>query len=128
MRSRGREAATAAGVVALLASFFVAAGAAATGTAQGGPRSSTFGSPGATANVHHHTSPPLRSLAPAARSTSKKIREHSDLSPAGATTPRSDGALQGTTTSSVSAATTPGLGFAGVGDGDYGFAPNAAPP
>jgi len=26
------------------------------------------------------------------------------------------------------AATTPGLGFAGVGNGDYGFAPNAAPP
>ena len=26
------------------------------------------------------------------------------------------------------AATIPGLGFAGVGNGDYGFAPNAAPP
>ena len=26
------------------------------------------------------------------------------------------------------AATTSGLGFAGVGNGDYGFAPNAAPP
>lgn len=26
------------------------------------------------------------------------------------------------------AATSPGLGFAGVGNGDYGFAPNAAPP
>jgi len=29
---------------------------------------------------------------------------------------------------SAAAATTAGLGFAGVGNGDYGFAPNAAPP
>src|SRR5206468_1933985 len=44
--------------------------------------------------------------------------------PATATPP--DGALQ--TGSGPSVAVTAGLNFAGVGNGDYGFAPNAAPP
>src|SRR5207248_7713527 len=37
-----------------------------------------------------------------------------------------DGALQTSFTTGV--ATTAGLNFAGVGNGDYGFVPNAAPP
>jgi hypothetical protein len=37
-----------------------------------------------------------------------------------------DGATQTSVTLAV--ATTPGLNFAGVGNGDYGFSPNAAPP
>ncbi len=41
-------------------------------------------------------------------------------------TPQAPGALQTSVTLAV--ATTPGLIFAGVGNGDYGFAPNAAPP
>src|SRR5579859_4147859 len=43
-----------------------------------------------------------------------------------ATTTQSDGALQASATPAV--ATTAGLDFAGVGSGDYGFTPNAAPP
>jgi len=40
---------------------------------------------------------------------------------------QSDGALQSAPTGPA-VATTAGLNFAGVGNGDYGFAPNAAPP
>ena len=40
---------------------------------------------------------------------------------------QSDGALQAAATGPA-VATTSGLNFAGVGNGDYGFAPNAAPP
>lgn len=40
---------------------------------------------------------------------------------------QADGALQSQTVGSA-VATTSGLNFAGVGDGDYGFTPNAAPP
>ncbi|PYX93849.1 MAG: hypothetical protein DMG67_03235 [Acidobacteria bacterium] len=47
------------------------------------------------------------------------------LIPQAATT-QPDGALQTETTPAV--ATTAGLNFAGVGNGDYGFTPNAAPP
>jgi len=43
-----------------------------------------------------------------------------------ATAPVPDGALQSTSGPLVAA--TAGLNFAGVGNGDYGFAPNAAPP
>src|SRR5207248_5780679 len=47
------------------------------------------------------------------------------LIPQAATT-QPDGALQTETTPAV--ATTAGLNFAGVGNGDYGYTPNAAPP
>src|SRR6266568_825374 len=47
------------------------------------------------------------------------------LIPQAATT-QTDGALQTEITPAV--ATTAGLNFAGVGNGDYGFTPNAAPP
>jgi hypothetical protein len=78
------------------------------------------------AAVHHDVSPPLRDIpsAPSARSlTERPLR----LTPGErASGPVADGALQ----SAPAATATPitGLGFAGVGQGDYGFSDQFAPP
>ena len=70
-------------------------------------------------------SPPLRDMAKEPRSDSFRTKKFFKLSRQLSQT-QVDPVLQTTATSSV--ATASGLNFAGVGNGDYGFAPNAAPP
>ena len=81
--------------------------------------------------AHHDVSAPLRVMAASAvgsasphgpqPQTDRPLRSIPHGNPN-----RPDGALQGT--AGPADATTPGLGFPGVGNGDYGFTPNAAPP
>src|SRR5450759_2324855 len=78
--------------------------------------------------VHSDVSPPLGSIR-AAQSPGAEQRREKPLRPIPQNqlvTNEPDGAVQTTTGPNV--ATTAGLHFAGVGNGDYGFAPNAAPP
>jgi len=78
------------------------------------------------AAVHHDTSRPLREMAPtsptAHRLTERPLRL---IGPVGPDQP--DGALQAAAVGPA-VGTIAGVGFAGVGNGDYGFAPDAAPP
>jgi hypothetical protein len=78
------------------------------------------------AAAHHDVSPPLSSIPPQAPRLGlrEKPVHPLPLGPAGERQP--DPALQ--TTAGPAVAITPGLSFAGVGNGDYGFVPNAAPP
>src|SRR5713226_6397857 len=78
------------------------------------------------AAVHHDVSPPLRSIPPQAPRLGlrEKPVHPLPLGPAGELQP--DPVLQ--TTVGPAVAITPGLSFAGVGNGDYGFTPNSAPP
>ena len=83
------------------------------------------GGPVSTPAVHHDTSRPLRDMPQGSTNrVPDRVREnrHLPLSPGRG----SDGALQ-VASGAPAAASTP-AGFAGVGNGDYGFAPNAAPP
>jgi len=76
--------------------------------------------------VHHDVSPPLWSIpshVPRLEPNDRHTRPL-PLGPAGQEQP--DPVLQ--STPSLAVATTAGVSFAGVGNGDYGFAPNAAPP
>lgn len=77
------------------------------------------------AAVHHDVSPPLRNLRPASPSahslTERPLRLVGQRGPAGP-----DGALQ--TEVGPAVGTTAGLGFAGVGQGDYFFRDRYAPP
>ena len=83
------------------------------------------GSVQVSAAVHHDVSPPLRGMAPASPSARKLTEQPIRLT--GRTYPNMpDGALQGSAT--TFAATTAGIGFAGVGQGDYGFSDQYAPP
>src|SRR5882762_7799709 len=75
--------------------------------------------------IHHDVSPPLRDIQSAPRASLHK-EEKRLLIPHAAAAHQQDPALQGIVNPQV--ATTAGLNFAGVGNGDYGFAPNAAPP
>src|SRR6266404_3813340 len=75
--------------------------------------------------VHHDVSPPLRDIPSAPRSTEKKIEKRL-LLPTAASQNQHDPVVQGNVAPLVG--TTPGLNFAGVGNGDYGFTPNAAQP
>jgi hypothetical protein len=77
------------------------------------------------AAVHHDVSPPLISISPRAPRLDQHVRPLHPL-PLRPGQSQPDPVLQ--TTSGPLVATTPGLSFAGVGDGDYGFVPNAAPP
>jgi hypothetical protein len=84
-----------------------------------------------TGALHHDVSAPLSVMAAAAAraegthgpqpQTDRPLRSIPHGNPN-----QPDGALQGT--AGATPATTPGLGFPGVGNGDYGFSPNAAPP
>src|SRR5207302_10530254 len=65
-------------------------------------------------------------IPPKPRSETQKVIPHRRLAKASAAT-GADTALQ-PSVSSPRATTTAGLNFAGVGNGDYGFTPNAAPP
>ena len=93
----------------LLGSSFLVSGVSA--EAPGSP-------PDVSAAVRHDVSPPLRGMAPASP-TARRLTER-PLRLIGQGGPQlPDGALQATAGAAV--ATTPGLGFAGVGQGDYGF-------
>src|SRR5690348_6891230 len=84
------------------------------------------GAPEVNAAVHSDVSPPLRGIPSKPHSYAMTDRPFRML-PSGSAAPTGpDGALQSSTTTQVAATT--GLNFAGVGNGDYGFAPNAAPP
>ncbi len=77
--------------------------------------------------VHQDVSPPLRDR-PATQPRSDTPRERPlRLIPSSGSNPNTpDPALQASV--GGTAVATSGLNFAGVGNGDYGFAPNAAPP
>ncbi len=75
--------------------------------------------------VHHDLSPALRDMAPSAP-TARRLTERPLRLIVTAGPDQPDGALQATVGPAVN--TTSGLNFAGVGNGDYGFTPNAAPP
>jgi len=76
-------------------------------------------------DLQHDVSPPLRSMtsAPFVHTFHQKPLY---LIPRGQTLNQTDPVVQSSASATV--ATTAGLSFAGVGSGDYGFAPNAAPP
>ncbi len=82
------------------------------------------------AAVYSDVSAPVRDLVGAAPTAStakeKKQKPLRVLPNRGNALNQADGALQTSTGPAV--ATTAGLNFAGVGNGDYGFVPNAAPP
>ena len=90
---------------------------AAADSAKGGPEVSNA--------VHHDTSRPLRDLPSLGRSTILREQPRRPL-PFAPSTGAPDTAVQ--TTAGPSIVTTAGLSVPGVGNGDYGFAPNAAPP
>src|SRR6266571_6469130 len=76
--------------------------------------------------VHHDVSPPLWSI-PSHLPRLEPNDRHTHplpLGPAGQAQP--DPVLQSMPSLAIN--TVPGVGFAGVGNGDYGFSPNAAPP
>ena len=78
-----------------------------------------------TAATHHDVSRPLREAPSADNTYAAHIRKVSPIRiPPGQE--QADGALQ--TTIYTQNVATPLLGFPGVGNADYGFAPNAAPP
>ena len=94
----------------------------------GAPGAQHGGTPGpeVAAAVQPDVSPPLRDIpvSPRARQLTEKPLFRSPGGTSAAATP--DPVLQ--LTAGTAVATTAGLNFAGVGNGDYGFAPNAAPP
>jgi hypothetical protein len=106
-------------LLSALLTFDVQISQAAPGGKQNGPE--------VNAAVQHDTSPPLRGMSSVSEGADK--HKEKPLRPypgAKSNNPKPDGALQSATGPLVS--TTNGLNFAGVGNGDYGFTPNAAPP
>ncbi len=77
-------------------------------------------------SVHHDVSAPLRDVPSAPRARSLTERPLRSTPGEQAEAPVKDGALQ--TSPIQTALVSSVLNFAGVGDGDYGFSPNAAPP
>src|SRR5216684_2593548 len=75
--------------------------------------------------VHYDVSPPLWQIPPKPEQPGPREKRHHRL-PLALGTGAPDPVLQSTAGPLV--ATTASLNFAGVGNGDYGFAPNAAPP
>jgi hypothetical protein len=78
------------------------------------------------AAVHHDLSRPLGHMAPASPSAANLRERPLRLVGPGSSPNQPDGATQQAAGSA--AAATPGIGFAGVGNGDYGFAPAYSPP
>ncbi len=74
----------------------------------------------------HAVSLPVRDLPTNTESHGHRLKPLHIIPPSSPASARNDGALQ--TSSTAAVATTAGLNFAGVGNGDYGFTPNAAPP
>ena len=97
-----------------------------------GPRGRVHAQAGPTPEVtyypyHMDVSPPLRNIVAPDREPGQRERPLRLLPTGPAGSPFApDPAVQ--TTPGPLVATTAGLTFAGVGNGDYGFAPNAAPP
>ncbi len=108
----------------LTASVLVVTSSSAVTTAAADPGN---GRPEVSNAVHHDTSRPLRDMPSKGRSTIRHEHPVRPL-PFAPSTGAPDGAMQ--TAVGPSIATTPGYGVnvAGVGNGDYGFAPNSAPP
>jgi len=77
-------------------------------------------------SVHHDASPPLRDIpsAPRARNLAERPLRPLPVEQAGTAVPDRVVQSQAPLLSVVTAS----LNFAGVGNGDYGFVPNAAPP
>ena len=75
--------------------------------------------------VHADQSKPLRDIRGAARAPGVRVHPNRRI-PLPAQPSQADGALQ--TTRGPTIASTAGPSFPGVGAGDYGFSPNAAPP
>src|SRR6266851_2299697 len=75
--------------------------------------------------IHHDVSPPLRDISGTPGAEGKREKPLR-LIPLGTSQHQEDPVVQGNVNPLV--ATTSGLNFAGVGNGDYGFTPNAAPP
>ena len=78
------------------------------------------------AAVHHDVSPPLRNIPPQAPRLERRQKPVHPLPLAAVGEFQPDAALQ--STPGLEVGTTPAFRFAGVGNGDYGFVPNAAPP
>lgn len=76
--------------------------------------------------IQHDVSQPLRDLPGSRRSDARREKPLRIIPRGGANGNLQDEALQSTTGPLVGTST--GLNFAGVGNGDYGFRPNAAPP
>jgi hypothetical protein len=83
------------------------------------------GKPEITPDVKHDVSPPMRQLPVPPRSDVPRERPLRTV-PQGPALNQPDPVLQ--IASGPQVLTTSGLSFAGVGNGDYGFAPDAAPP
>ena len=81
--------------------------------------------------VQHDHLPSLRGVMPKPDEFSedkKHVREVKYIPHLNAPGNAVDTSVQGSPSQSPAAVTSSGLGFAGVGNGDYGFAPDAAPP
>ena len=83
------------------------------------------GGPEVSPAVQHDVSAPLRNMNAAPINRPKHQKDHKPLIYA-APANQADPVIQ--TTVGPLVATTAGLNFAGVGNGDYGFTPNSAPP
>lgn len=91
------------------------------------PEQEQAGPPDLRQEIKHDVSPPLRAIARAPQP--RRSREAEPVRPLPVQLPRieqEDPVVQRTLAPLVG--TTPGLNFAGVGNGDYGFVPDAAPP
>ena len=76
--------------------------------------------------IRHDVSPPLRDI-PAQPRSAADHEEPLGRIPHPPASGQPDPVVQSTVARRL-VATTPGLNFAGIGNGDYGFSPNAAPP
>lgn len=84
------------------------------------------GAPEVNAAVHHDVSPALGTIPSKPHAFFPVEKPFRPIPTGPATATPADAALQ--TSAGPPIATTAGLNFAGVGNGDYNFAPNAAPP
>ena len=111
--------------IAACCGFIAALGTFASGAAAQGTPSGQVSGVEVSNAYRMDVSPPLRDIPSARRTQRVFIRPVGPL-PFPPVPQQSDGALQTTVLNPLAA--TAFSGFAGVGNGDYGFAPNAAPP
>jgi hypothetical protein len=78
--------------------------------------------------VHSDVSPPLRDMTAAPTSPDDKKEKADKALPIGDAGKKRDDPVIQSVPGASPLAPTPGLNFAGVGNGDYGFTPNSAPP
>src|ERR1043166_1917098 len=77
-------------------------------------------------SIEHDVSLPLANMPPLQPKGGQRIKSVLPLHPGQPASDQADPVVQRSAGPLV--VTSPGLGFAGVGTGDYGFAPDAAPP